>query len=179
MLSHRIGLGRRGARFWLKKFRPNYVKRMAQLRRGACDGAPHEILDPRDLKYCRILCHCYWDQADDPFRWRQRLPFARWGLAELQIFGWPLWALTILAAIYVWYLAFVPGILLCLVIYFFRDPPRKVPAGQGVIVSPADGKITEVADLDHDDFIGGPAVRISIFLSIFNVHLNRARSNRG
>ena len=66
------------------------------------------------------------------------------------------------------------AILLCLVVYFFRDPPRRVPAGQGVIVSPADGKITEIAYLDHDEFIGGPAVRISIFLSIFNVHLNRA-----
>ena len=161
-------------RFWLKTLRPNYVRRMAQLRRGSSDGAPHEILDPRDLKYCRILCDCHWDESDDPFRWRSRLPFARWGLAELQIFGWPLLALTILAVIYLWYLAFVPGILLCLVIYFFRDPPRKIPAGQGVIVSPADGKITEITDLDHDDFIAGPAVRISIFLSIFNVHLNRA-----
>ena len=161
-------------RWWLKQFRPSYVRRMAELRRGSCDGAPHEILDPRDLKYCRNACHCDWDEADDPFRWRERLPFARWGLAELQIIGWPLLALTILSAIYVWYLAFVPGVLLCLVVYFFRDPPRRVPAGQGVIVSPADGKITEVAYLEHDDFIGGPAVRISIFLSIFNVHLNRA-----
>jgi phosphatidylserine decarboxylase len=161
-------------RFWLKALRPNYVRRMAELRRGSCDGAPHEILDPRDLKYCRILCDCHWDKADNPFRWRERIPFARWGLAELQIFGWPLLALTILAALYFWYLAFVPAILLCLVVYFFRDPPRQVPAGQGVIVSPADGKITAISDLDHDAFIGGPAVRVSIFLSIFNVHLNRS-----
>ncbi|MGD0515946.1 MAG: phosphatidylserine decarboxylase [Thermoguttaceae bacterium] len=161
-------------RWWLKRFRGNYVRRMAQLRRGSCDAAPHEILDPRDLKYCRNACQCDWDKADDPFRWRDRLPFARWGLAEMQIFGWPLLALTILAAVYVWYLAFVPGILFFLVVYFFRDPQRRVPAGQGVIVSPADGKITEVAYLDHEEFIGGPAVRISIFLSIFNVHLNRA-----
>jgi phosphatidylserine decarboxylase len=161
-------------RWWLMRFRGNYVRRMAQLRRGSCDAAPHEILDPRDLKYCRNVCHCDWDKNDDPFRWRERLPVARWGLAEMQIFGWPLLALTILAAVYVWYLAFVPGILFFLVVYFFRDPPRRVPAGQGVIVSPADGKITEVAYLDHEEFIGGPAVRISIFLSIFNVHLNRA-----
>ena len=60
---------------------------MAELRRGSCDGAPHEILDPRDLKFCRNVCQCDWDQADDPFRWRDRLPFARWGLAELQIIG--------------------------------------------------------------------------------------------
>ena len=41
-------------------------------------------------------------------------------------------------------------------------------------VSPADGTVAEVAPLEHDEFIGGPAVRIGIFLSIFNVHLNRA-----
>jgi len=63
---------------------------------------------------------------------------------------------------------------LCLVVYFFRDPPRRVPVEEGLIVSPADGKITELVYLEHEDFIGGPAVRISIFLSIFNVHLNRS-----
>jgi phosphatidylserine decarboxylase len=161
-------------RWWLKRFRANYVHRMAQLRRGSCDGAPHEILDPRDLKFCRNICRCDWDQADDPYRWRDRLLFARWGLAELQIMGGLLLALTILAAFYAWYLALVPGILLCLVVHFFRDPLRRVPAGQELIVAPADGKITEVAYLEHEEFIGGPAVRISIFLSIFNVHLNRS-----
>ncbi len=42
------------------------------------------------------------------------------------------------------------------------------------MVSPADGVVAEITRLDHDDFIGGPAVRIGIFLSIFNVHINRA-----
>ena len=42
------------------------------------------------------------------------------------------------------------------------------------MVSPADGKVVEITRLEHDEFIGGPAVRIGIFLSIFNVHLNRA-----
>lgn len=161
-------------RWWLKRFRPNYVRRMAELRKGSCEGAPHEIVDPRDLKYCRNVCQCDWDKADDPFQWRQSIPFARWGLAELQIMGWPLLALTILTAVYFWYLAIVPAVLLGFVIYFFRDPPRKIPTEPGLIVSPADGKITEITRLEHDEFIDGPAVRISIFLSIFNVHLNRA-----
>jgi phosphatidylserine decarboxylase len=60
------------------------------------------------------------------------------------------------------------------VLYFFRDPPRRVPGEPGMLVSPADGKVVEIAKLDHDDFIGGPAVRIGIFLSVFNVHINRA-----
>jgi phosphatidylserine decarboxylase len=161
-------------RWWLRHFRRKYVRRMAELRSGSPDGAPHEILDPRDLKYCRNQCQCDWDRADDPFRRRGCLPFARWGLAELQIFGWPLLALTILLAIFAWPLAFIPGILLCLVVYFFRDPPRRVPEGEGLIVSPADGLVTAISNLEHDEYIDGPAVKISIFLSIFNVHLNRA-----
>jgi phosphatidylserine decarboxylase len=164
----------RWRRWWLKRFRPGYVHRMAALRRGDAAGAPHEILDPRDLKFCRNRCQCDWAAADDPFRWRGRLPFARWGLAELQLMGWPLLAATVALAWFYWYLAPLPAALLCLVVYFFRDPPRRVPTDPGLLVSPADGKVVEITPLDHDEFIGGPAVRIGIFLSIFNVHLNRA-----
>lgn len=165
----------RWRRWWLKRFRPGYVRRMARTRRGDPAGAPHEILDPRDLKYCRNRCGCDWEPADDPFHWRGRLPLARWGLAELQLIGWPLLAATVAVLLAAWwYLALVPGVLLCLVVYFFRDPPRRVPPGPGLIVSPADGKVAEVTRLEHDEFIGSKAVRIGIFLSIFNVHLNRA-----
>ena len=163
----------RWRRWFLKNFRPDYVGRMLQRRRGDCGGAPHEILDPRDLKYCRNVCSCDWDPADDRFGWRQKIPFARWGLAELQLMGWPLAALTGLASLWHGYLAIVPGTLLLLVVWFFRDPPRRVPQEAGLVVSPADGKIAEVVRLEHDPFLGGPAVRIGIFLSIFNVHLNR------
>src|SRR5947207_1592574 len=71
----------RWRRWYLKRFRPGYVRRMAELRRGDTEGAPHEILDPRDLKFCRNVCTCEWSPADDPFRWRERMGFARWGLA--------------------------------------------------------------------------------------------------
>jgi phosphatidylserine decarboxylase len=146
---------------------------MAALRKGSADGAPHEILDPRDLKYCCNQCSCSWDSADDPFKWRESLPFALWGLAELQLMGFPLLVLTAIVAYYVWWLAWIPAIPLGLVVWFFRDPPRRVPEGPGLVVSPADGKVAEITRLAHDEFIGGPAVRIGIFLSIFNVHLNR------
>lgn len=161
-------------RWWLKTFRPGYVRRMAALRTGCAEGAPHEILDPRDLKFCRNLCTADWAEADDPFRWRERLPFARWGLAELFLMGTPLLALTLLAVWLCWYVAPVPAVLLGLVVWFFRDPNRVVPEGPGLVVSPADGKIAEITRLEHHDSIGGPAVRIGIFLSIFNVHINRA-----
>ena len=148
---------------------------MAASRKGDTTGAPHEILDPRDLKFCRNVCSASWEKADDPFSWRDKIPFARWGLAELQLMGWPLLALTILSACYFWYVAPIFGVLAALVIWFFRDPPRRIPEAPG-LVSPADGKIAEITRLEHDEFIGGPAMRIGLFLSIFNVHLNRSPS---
>lgn len=56
--------------------------------------------------------------------------------------------------------------------YFFRDPEREVPTGPGLIVSPADGRIVAIAE-EENDFMGGRARRISIFLNVFNVHVNR------
>jgi phosphatidylserine decarboxylase len=162
-------------RWWLTHFRPGYVRHMAQRRQGDTTGAPHEILDPRDLKYCRNRCSCHWAPVDDPFKWRNRLPFARWGLAELQLMGWPLLALTILlSCTRYWFAAVLPGVPLCLIVYFFRDPMRHIPSASGLLVAPADGKVVEITHLERDEFLGGPAVRIGIFLSIFNVHLNRA-----
>jgi phosphatidylserine decarboxylase len=164
-------------RWYLKRFRPAYIARMAASRQGDTTGAPHEILDPRDLKYCSTLCSAHWRLEDDPFTWRDQLPFARWGLAELQIMGWPLVA-AIVAILFLcgpWkWLAIVPGVLLALLVYFFRDPPRLVPDDPQAIVSPADGTVVEVTALPHYDFLDGPATRISIFLSLFNVHVNRA-----
>jgi len=158
----------------LKHLRPRYVERMARLRRGDPAGAPHEILDPRDLKYCRVACDCRWDEADEPFRWRRRVPLTGWGAVEMNLFGWALLALTGVAAWWYWPAALVPGLVLVWLVAFFRDPPRKVPQDPGLFVSPADGKIVEIARLEDDDFVGGPAVQVAIFLSIFNVHINRA-----
>ncbi|MBI1904108.1 MAG: phosphatidylserine decarboxylase family protein [Planctomycetia bacterium] len=162
-------------RRYLRTFRRGYVRRMAEKRRGDCPGCPHEVLDPRDLKYCCNRCGFSWDDADDPFRWREKIPFARWGLAELQLMGWPLLAATVALALSpVWYLAVVPGLVLLEIVWFFRDPPRKVPQEAGLVVSPADGKVVEITRLENAEFVGGPAVRIGIFLSIFNVHINRS-----
>ncbi|MFH0922213.1 MAG: phosphatidylserine decarboxylase family protein [Fibrobacterota bacterium] len=59
------------------------------------------------------------------------------------------------------------------VAFFFRDPTRKIPTGPGLIVSPADGRVVAVQE-EECDYLGGDAIRISIFLSIFDVHINRA-----
>ena len=62
----------------------------------------------------------------------------------------------------------------CFLFAFFRDPERAIPDGEGVMVSPADGMVSDIIEIEQDELLGGPAVRIGIFLSVFNVHVNRA-----
>ncbi|MEO2089814.1 MAG: phosphatidylserine decarboxylase family protein [Gemmataceae bacterium] len=172
-------------RFWLRTFRPGYVRRMEALRKGEFNGCPHPVLDPRDVKFFRNQGGYHWDPADDPFRWRDRIPFARWGLAELFAFSaltfGPAVVLAVvlsLVTVSAWLavvgwvavagLAVVGG----LIVWFFRDPHRVVPTEPGLVVAPADGLVVTIEEVD-DPFVG-PAVMIGIFLSIFNVHVNRS-----
>ncbi|MBI4602085.1 MAG: phosphatidylserine decarboxylase family protein [Planctomycetes bacterium] len=74
-----------------------------------------------------------------------------------------------------WLLLLVPVLpAAALLVLFFRNPRRDVPRGPGLIVSPADGTVTDIARVEEPELIEGPAVRIGIFLSIFSVHVNRA-----
>src|ERR1700691_1243930 len=70
-----------------------------------------------------------------------------------------------------WIWAVVPILLACFFFWFFRDPRRPVPVEAGLVVSPADGKITEVARIQTP---AGERIRLSIFLSVFDVHVNRS-----
>ncbi len=60
------------------------------------------------------------------------------------------------------------------VLYFFRDPERSIPDGKELVVSPADGRVIKVDHIVEPDFIGNRTLRISIFMSPLNVHVNRA-----
>jgi phosphatidylserine decarboxylase len=68
-------------------------------------------------------------------------------------------------------LAALPVALALFFLWFFRDPPRRVPAGEGVLVSPADGKVTEAEWIETP---AGSRLRLSIFLNVFDVHVNRS-----
>jgi phosphatidylserine decarboxylase len=70
-----------------------------------------------------------------------------------------------------WVLVAIPVLLAAFFLWFFRDPNRPIPAGPGLVVSPADGKVTEVAPIHTPD---GDRIRLSIFLSVFDVHVNRS-----
>ena len=97
--------------------------------------------------------------------------------------GWPFilpgWTLVLLGAwvargsAWLW----VPeGLLLLLAVWllvFFRDPPRTGPRGDGYVIAPADGRIVDIAVVDEPMYLHARATRISIFMSVFDVHVNR------
>jgi phosphatidylserine decarboxylase len=85
-------------------------------------------------------------------------------------------SLLAVAAVLVWFTgswiwAIAPVLLAGFFLWFFRDPHRVIPAGAGLIVSPGDGLVTETAVIATPE---GPRRRISIFLNVFDVHVNRA-----
>jgi phosphatidylserine decarboxylase len=72
-----------------------------------------------------------------------------------------------------WLLAFVLLLLALWVAYFFRDPERTGQRGASLVVSPADGKLIMITEVDEPAFIKARALRLSIFMNVFNVHVNR------
>jgi phosphatidylserine decarboxylase len=86
-------------------------------------------------------------------------------------FGFLAAAVLVLLVTGRWAWAVGPVLLACFFLWFFRDPQRPVPAEAGLVVSPADGKITEVARIQTP---AGERIRLSIFLSVFDVHVNRS-----
>jgi phosphatidylserine decarboxylase len=173
-------------RAWLRRLRPRYVERMCGLRQGQCPNCTHDIIDARDLKFTRNVCGYWFRPEDDRFRWRGRLGLARAGLAEVMLFtllflvlGTGVAALACLVHPAFWAAVGVVALVWGEVIFFFRDPERTIPTDPGALVSPADGTVTYLGEVEDPTFPGGRAFRISIFLSIFNVHVNRApRSGR-
>jgi phosphatidylserine decarboxylase len=83
--------------------------------------------------------------------------------------------LTVILGILGWTIWMYLGILLSLFIaYFFRNPRREIPNLQNVILSPADGRVVYVGECEEDRFLKEKALKVSIFMSLFDVHLNRA-----
>jgi len=98
-----------------------------------------------------------------------RIPIAKEGYPFIV----PLGLLTLLLLLFgLEWLAAVVGLLFLFVVYFFRDPEREVPGEAKAVVSPADGKVVEITT-EEDPFMGKSFTRISIFLNVFNVHVNR------
>jgi phosphatidylserine decarboxylase len=112
-----------------------------------------------------------------------RIPLTKYGLPEVAVYPAAIAALMVGAALFgptllaVWSVVAAEGVLALVLIWtlmFFRDPQRRTIADDRMLLAPADGRIADIETVDEGDFIGGPALRIGIFLSIFNTHINRA-----
>lgn len=102
------------------------------------------------------------------------VPLTRHGWRELLIGSVVLAVVGAGLGVAWWPLAFLIVPALIFLFAFFRDPHRVVPVEQHTVVSPADGVVSDITRLENDPILGGPAVRIGIFLSVFNVHVNRS-----
>ena len=92
--------------------------------------------------------------------------------------GWPFIIIAwLVAAILAWFHLWIPLVIwlpvAIWVIAFYRDPTRDGPRGEELLIAPADGKVVSVIAIDEPAFLGGPATRVSIFMNVFDVHVNR------
>ena len=115
-----------------------------------------------------------------------RVPLTKYGWPEVVVLP-----LVVLAAIVAYLLVgilFLPlwaivsvevffAIVLMWILMFFRDPERDCPIDKNLLLAPADGRITDIDIVEEADFIKAPALKIGIFLSIFDAHINRAPCN--
>lgn len=112
-----------------------------------------------------------------------RIPLTKYGLPQVIIF--PAAILAIMAAgaflplakTAIFFLEVVLAVILIWILSFFRDPNRIPPADTNLLLAPADGTVIDIETLENSDFINGKAIRIGIFLSIFNAHINRCPCN--
>lgn len=93
--------------------------------------------------------------------------------------GYPFIAASLILAAIVWYFAgpvwaVIPFVLALYFAYFFRDFHRSMPYDPDILYSPADGTVMGIEEIFDDEFLNEPAYKLTIFLSVFNVHTNRA-----
>lgn len=105
------------------------------------------------------------------------MPLTRYGRREwMTITIVAVLAAILLGWLLAWWLAIVPGVLWLAVISFFRDPIRRVPTDlpPGSMLAPGDGLVTAVVQVDDHEATGGPAAIVRVFMSVLDVHVNRA-----
>lgn len=112
-----------------------------------------------------------------------RIPLTKYGLPQVAIY--PAAVLVFMIVLWfganpttpVWVVQFVEialGLVFLWMLSFFRDPERVVPQDKNLLLAPADGTVTDIETVDENEFIKGKTLRIGIFLSIFDVHINRS-----
>jgi phosphatidylserine decarboxylase len=115
-----------------------------------------------------------------------RIPLTKYGLPQVVVF--PIVLFTVMVVFLLTGTLFLPAwviisielvfvALLILILSFFRDPYRISPSDKCLLLAPADGRITDIETVEEGGSLGGRALRIGIFMSIFNTHINRAPCN--
>jgi phosphatidylserine decarboxylase len=92
--------------------------------------------------------------------------------------GWPyllgyLFLALVASALCVWWMAVPLWLITFFIAFFFRDPARDAFAPAGSVLSPADGRVVVIEEVDAPELSGGRALMVSVFMSVFNVHVNR------
>lgn len=169
-LRHRFGVVRRAL---LRRFRRRYVAAMQARFSGVCESCPHDLVDGRDLLWVQNVCgrRLPPEHTIPPFR--DRLGLARLGRPELVAAAI---ASVLLLAVAWWWPMCVPLALvpLAFALWFFRDPERAPPADDTLLLAPADGVVDDLREESAGPFFAEPALRIGIYLSLFDVHVQRA-----
>jgi len=107
-----------------------------------------------------------------------KIPITRYGMP--QIFVLPIILLSVGAGCFLlWpdgrpWAQLAAIVLTAAVLAFFRDPKRQIPDEPDILLAPADGKVTDIEPVPKTEFLEGPAIRIGIFLSVLDVHINRS-----
>lgn len=111
----------------------------------------------------------------EKYFWSEPIHFTAFPIAKpgYGVIGASAFATAIFALIGFAGLSFLGLIVTFFICWFFRDPDRVVPTQEGAVVSPADGKVIIHEIVNENPFIEGPCLKISIFMSVFNVHVNR------
>lgn len=169
-----VRLAGRLRRAVLRRCWPRYVERRNAERLAGCPACAHDVIDGRDLLWVRNVCGVRFPAAAMVSPFRDRFGLVRLGRPELLLAAFGTAALLGLASVASWWLLPLAIAPLAFAVWFFRDPERVPPPDVDAVLAPADGVLDDVRQAAQCPFFEGPALRLGIYLSLFDVHVQRA-----
>jgi phosphatidylserine decarboxylase len=158
----------------LRRFCPRYVAQLRGERTGSCPDCEHDVLDGRDLVWVQNVCGYELPPELRVDAFSDRFGLVRLGRPELLACAALGAALAAFALSLAPWLAPAPLLLPAFALWFFRDPERPSPKAPDLVLAPADGVLDDVRREEQCPFFAGPAWRLGIYLSLWDVHVNRA-----
>ena len=158
----------------LRRCWPRYVARRYAERLAGCPACEHDVLDGSDLLWVQNVCSVRFPAETMVSPFRDRFGLVRLGRPELLAAALVTAALLALTTVTTWWLLPLATAPLAFAVWFFRDPERVVPADVDAVLAPADGVLDDVRHEAVCPFFAGPALRLGIYLSLFDVHVQRA-----